>query len=167
MVHRTELALSVLFALAGAVPTTRSATGASAGSTGTTPAVSVKNGTYAGIHLAGFKQDAFLGVPFAQAPVGDLVSSLAPPLLLTLLTMKLGRQRFRHPQSLNYTWTGQANATAYGLGCAVAEDCLFLNVIKPSGGLLGLPVLVWNFGGGFVSGSGVSGFSVSAPKRLS
>lgn len=45
------------------------------------PSVAIKNGTVNGAYLPTFDQDAFLGVPFAQPPVGDL--------------------RLRRPQSLN------------------------------------------------------------------
>lgn len=103
------------------------------------PAVNLQNGTYVGLHSATYGQDFFLGVPFAQPPLGDL--------------------RFRPPQPLNSTWEGTRNATAYypecvgyggdQIGYEVNEDCLALNVIRPSGyeGQL-LPIGVWIHGGG-------------------
>jgi cholinesterase len=57
------------------------------------PTVKVKNGTYAGVYSVAHKQDYFLGVPYAQTPVGDL--------------------RFRIPQSLNSTWLGERAAANY------------------------------------------------------
>jgi carboxylesterase type B len=57
------------------------------------PSVSVKNGTYVGIHSSVYGQDFFLGIPFAKPPVGDL--------------------RFHNPQSLNTTWTGVRSAQDY------------------------------------------------------
>ncbi|KAJ4295578.1 hypothetical protein N0V90_007591 [Kalmusia sp. IMI 367209] len=112
------------------------------------PTVRVRNGTYKGIHSDQYNQDFFLGVPFAQPPTGDL--------------------RFRNPRSLNSSWKGERDATAFSPACVgygasqmgynVSEDCLYLNVVRPSGihkkhG--GLPVAVWIYGGGFVQGSGV------------
>jgi hypothetical protein len=112
----------------------------SAGSSYTAPTVSTKNGTYAGVYSPSYQQEFFLGVPFAQPPVGDL--------------------RFRVPQPLNASWTGVRNATAYSAYCpgyendAVNyegdEDCLTINVVRPIGyeGQK-LPVATWIFGGGF------------------
>lgn len=96
------------------------------------PTVKVLNGSYSGVYSPGYDQDFFLGIPFAQPPVGDL--------------------RFRQAQPLNTTWTETRNATNYSpecigygsddwvLGNIVSEDCLTLNVIRPSGGLQNLPV---------------------------
>lgn len=54
------------------------------------PRVQVKNGTYIGVRNPTYKQDYFLGMPYAQQPVGNL--------------------RFTIPQSLNETWTEERNA---------------------------------------------------------
>jgi len=92
---------------------------------------------------------AFLGIPFAAPPVGDL--RFAPP---------------QPPQA----WTGVRDANQYPAMCmqtpdpssytpftqptgAVSEDCLYLNIYTPS--VTGkLPVLVWFFGGKFIFGAG-------------
>ncbi len=106
------------------------------------PTVALKNGSYHGLHNPVYDQDFFLGMPFAQPPIGDL--------------------RFRNPVSLNTTWTAVKNATQYGLACygygsddwvlgnPVSEDCLTINVIRPSGiePNAKLPIGVWIYGGG-------------------
>jgi len=129
---------------------------------GSPPTVTVKNGTYIGRYLPQYDQDLFLGMPYAQPPVGNL--------------------RFTVPQSLNTSWRGTRPAEEYSVECVgygsdqwnynVSEDCLYINVIRPSG-YEGqeLPVAFWihgkrhvlvhirnltvQIGGGFTEGGGV------------
>ncbi|VDB95966.1 unnamed protein product [Peniophora sp. CBMAI 1063] len=89
--------------------------------------------------------DVFLGIPYAQPPVGRL--------------------RFVAPQAITTKTSTIRDATQYGdacpqppsdgLGAPVGEDCLFLNVWRPEGAHEGddLPVLVWIHGGAFVQGA--------------
>jgi para-nitrobenzyl esterase len=88
---------------------------------------------------------AFLGIPFAAAPVGDL--------------------RFRPPQP-HAAWTTPFPATSFGPPCpqgaslqtpSLNEDCLTLNVFQPVGGGDARPVLVFLFGGSFKAGSAGTG----------
>lgn len=105
------------------------------------PTAQTRNGTYRGVHLPSWDQDAFLGVPYAQPPVGDA--------------------RFRWPRSLNESFEGTREATIQGYSCMqyrgnfnMSEDCLNLNVVRPAGyDNESLPVLVWVFGGGLYTGS--------------
>lgn len=105
------------------------------------PLATTRNGTYLGRYLAEYDQDLFLGMPYAQPPLGDL--------------------RFRSPQSLNTSLDGVRDASEYGYSCMqyhtafnLSEDCLTVNVIRPSGNFSdSLPVLVWIYGGGLYTGS--------------
>lgn len=104
------------------------------------PLATTKNGTYQGRYLAWWNQDLFLGMPYAQPPVGEL--------------------RYRWPQRLNESFEGVRDASQYGHSCMqyhtvfnISEDCLNINVIRPAGNYSSLPVLVWIFGGGLYTGA--------------
>jgi carboxylesterase type B len=112
----------------------------------TRPQAHVRNGTYEGINLPNFGVDVFMGMRFAQAPTGDL--------------------RFRQPKHLNSKWKGVAQATSLPNICPQApvktqngtkmdEDCLALNIFKPSGNIKGLPVVIWIHGGAYQSVSAI------------
>jgi para-nitrobenzyl esterase len=92
---------------------------------------------------------AFLGIPYAAPPVGEL--------------------RWKAPQPVA-KWKGVRDATGFGAHCAQnhvfddmifqdsgpSEDCLYLNVYAPadSNSKSGLPVMFWIHGGGYSGGSG-------------
>lgn len=106
--------------------------------------------TNAGV-VEGFEQDGvkkFLGIPFAQAPVGEL--------------------RWKAPQPVQ-AWEGVREAKEFGndpmqpnvfgdmnfRGPARSEDCLYLNVWTTAATEAdGLPVLIYFNGGGLMAGSG-------------
>lgn len=148
------------------------------------PMVATKKGLVKGITqkiFTGKFVDAFLGIPFAQPPVG--------------------KYRFRHPQPVN-PWPGELDASHMSNSCyqvndtffgasfvgtsiwnantPLSEDCLHLNIWTPFGVAnttipstqngfartsqrpapgastnpsVQRPVLVWIFGGGFYSGT--------------
>jgi para-nitrobenzyl esterase len=112
------------------------------------PAVQTSYGRLEGAQLAGVQ--AFKGVPFAKAPLGEL--------------------RWMPPQKPE-PWSGTREAMAYGpaslqaqspfstmMGMTFAEgtseDCLFLNVWTPAADSGRRPVMVFIHGGAFVIGAG-------------
>ncbi|KAF6813963.1 carboxylesterase family protein [Colletotrichum plurivorum] len=108
------------------------------------PVAHVRNGTLRGLNLPFYKQNLFLGVPFAEPPVGNL--------------------RFRHPVPYRSRWNASRDATVrspscpgyagFDIGLSLGEDCLTLDIVRPEGATNGsdLPVLVWIYGGGFTAG---------------
>lgn len=75
-----------------------------------------------------------------------------------------GKNRFRRPPKVE-AWTGVRDALELGApslqtsgwGPKPAEDCLFLNVWTPANDNKKRPVMFYNHGGGYVTGSGGSG----------
>jgi para-nitrobenzyl esterase len=110
------------------------------------PVVKTADGWLRGVSAGG--ADRFLGVPYAAPPIKDL--RLRPP---------------RRPQP----WNGVRDASRQAPAClqfqptgvredqAVSEDCLYLDVYRPSrtGPGARLPVLLWYHGGGWTQGTGV------------
>ena len=118
----------------------------------TPPQVRVESGELQGVVADGVA--SFKGIPFAAPPVGDL--------------------RWRPPQPA-VRWTGVRQAAEFGADCmqgrfgpppapgapparVPSEDCLFLNVWRPTSAapVAQLPVMVWIYGGGFMGGSSAS-----------
>ncbi|XP_078611896.1 cholinesterase 1-like isoform X1 [Branchiostoma floridae x Branchiostoma japonicum] len=97
--------------------------------------------------LVGLEQDvfgttvhAFLGIPFAHPPVGN--------------------RRFRRAERLP-PWDGVYNASTRPNACIqgssntpTSEDCLYLNIYRPTAVSTGAAVMVWIHGGAFISGAG-------------
>jgi para-nitrobenzyl esterase len=92
------------------------------------------------------KVKAFLGLPYAAPPVGDL--------------------RWKAPQPPT-KWQRVRDATKYGARCfqghiyadmvfqdsGPSEDCLYLNVFTPANAKGKLPVMFWIHGGGYSGGA--------------
>ncbi|KZT39972.1 alpha/beta-hydrolase [Sistotremastrum suecicum HHB10207 ss-3] len=89
--------------------------------------------------------EAWLGVPFAQPPVGDL----------RFLASKAIETRF--PGVKDATQFGHAcpQPDSTGLGATQSEDCLFLNIWRPANlkQSAALPVLFWIHGGAYTTGA--------------
>ncbi|KAI0778729.1 alpha/beta-hydrolase [Trametes elegans] len=105
--------------------------------------VRTTSGTFRGISTN--VTDRWLGIPFAQPPTGPL--------------------RFKAPVPIANASRAVKDAVAFGnacpqapsnsLGAPLSEDCLFLNIFRPTGisGSEKLPLLVWFYGGAFMNGA--------------
>jgi carboxylesterase type B len=134
--------LAVGVALAGVLAIPSGAAASSGGRHRDSLVVVTDKGAVGGTRADGV--DSFLGIRYAAPPTGAL--------------------RWRPPQPAQ-PWSGVLPATAYGNRCAAAastnggrteaEDCLFVNVQRPTGLKVGdrRPVYVFIHGGGLVNGS--------------
>ena len=99
--------------------------------------VNTTSGVFQGVSVAN-GTERWLGIPFAQPPVGAL--------------------RFKAPVPVKSPSDGVTNATPFGnacpqrisnLGAPISEDCLYINVWRPQGTSPSekLPVLAWIYVG--------------------
>ena len=112
------------------------------------PTVRTAQGKVQGKTINHGKVKAFLGLPYAAPPVGEL--------------------RWKAPEP-PAKWSGVRDATKFGWRCAQgrvyddmifedsgeSEDCLFLNVYAPANATAksNLPVMFWIHGGGYAGGA--------------
>ncbi|XP_068017752.1 fatty acyl-CoA hydrolase precursor, medium chain-like [Melanerpes formicivorus] len=97
--------------------------------------------------------NAFLGIPFAKAPLGSLrFSSPEPPEPWDGLRDATSYPPLC-PQDLSLMKTAETNLKEKHLPFQTSEDCLYLNVYSPAAANKGkLPVMVWIHGGNFIFG---------------
>ncbi|MGN9840130.1 carboxylesterase/lipase family protein [Nonomuraea sp. H19] len=150
MTGRTPAAAAVLALLASVSMLVAGASPAHAGEL-SGPVVVTASGKVRGTDQDGVHR--FRGIPYAAPPVGE--------------------RRWQPPQPVS-SWTGTRDATKAGPACVQpeapdmpkgtpqSEDCLTLEVTRPTRPGEGRPVMVWVPGGGFITGSG----SIYDPARL-
>jgi para-nitrobenzyl esterase len=115
-----------------------------------TPPIRTEQGLLRGVQEGGLA--VYKGIPFAAPPLGEL--------------------RWRAPQPAK-PWSGTFEARTFQARCTqsendypfataadpMSEDCLYLNVWSPAKSTHDkLPVMVWIYGGSFLSGSGAYPF---------
>lgn len=115
------------------------------------PKVQINGAAYVGVSEANYGVDVFRGIRYAKAPIGSL--------------------RLQPPVASNNK--GAYDASSFGAECFnlppnpgsnPSEDCLFLNIYRPSLAAMHsigkhwhnkhLPVMFWIHGGGFNDGNG-------------
>jgi acetylcholinesterase len=122
----------------------------------TSPTVHSRAGIYHGVRLPSFAQDAFLGIKYAPKPARFSPAELSADTPDTHFdASRYGTECMAYGGDTAKLVAMPGNQTRLG------EDCLHLNVVRPSGvgekgegeGEEGLPVLLWIYGGGWVAGS--------------
>lgn len=109
------------------------------------PTVQISTGKYVGRYIPEFKQDVFLGIPYANKPVRF---APATPATGNPKETKLAKE---YGFSCPGFGSDTTNLLAKGI-ITLSEDCLNLNIVRPTGAGRGLPVLVWIYGGGWQEG---------------
>jgi para-nitrobenzyl esterase len=112
-----------------------------------------KGGHVSGVLSVDKSVTSFKGVPFAAPPVGELrwrEPQPVKPWSETLLCDKFSASPYQNKPAPFAMWTEEFIAPPEPL----SEDCLYLNIWTPAkSSKEKLPVIVWIYGGGFVSGS--------------
>jgi len=111
----------------------------------------LKQGTVAGQRDSYHGVDLFKGVPYAQPPVGS--ARWNPPMKLNSFD-ELNKDEFQHQtHCIPSQVTSEQPIAVYG------EDCLVLNIYRPSDLEPSTPIMIWIHGGGMQTGSGMSAFT--------
>ncbi|KAF8556605.1 alpha/beta-hydrolase [Imleria badia] len=137
------LLLSLLF---------KDARASASASDGTGPTVNVGYTTYLG-NQSYPDTVAYLGIPYAEPPVGDLRFRATVPLNTTRVSDEAGGQVVNATYYPDFCVQG---TTRHGdAGGAGSEDCLKVNIYAPYGAKEGdnLPVLFYIHGGGYIFGN--------------
>jgi len=123
------------------------------------PVVNVDDENLAGMYVEDGKVAAFLGVPFAEPPVGDLRWRAPQPLATKVARRDVTEFAPACMQTMRildwYRWMAESfgGSADYYDDLEISEDCLYLNIWTPvldSGAKL--PVMVWIHGGSNKSG---------------
>jgi len=101
----------------------------------------------------GKQVDAWSSIPYAQPPVGDLRFRHPQPVDPWKDTLDVREMPNSCFQSLDTYFDNFTGSTMWNANTKLSEDCLYLSVVTPRPRPKNAAVMVWIFGGGFVTGS--------------
>lgn len=99
---------------------------------------------------------SFLGIPYAQPPVGSLRFQLPRPAQNWTSVLNATRKSNACYQPVDTMYTQGFPYDAVNMwnpNSNISEDCLYLNVWTPAERTALLPVMVWIYGGSFLTGT--------------
>ncbi|XP_033740740.1 cholinesterase-like isoform X2 [Pecten maximus] len=123
------------------------------------PEVETLNGRIHGIreNVEGTQVHAFLGIPFAAPPIGDLRFKRPVEASSWTETLHVKSISASCPQIPFNVFPGNPGEAMWNPKSDINEDCLYLNIWMPSSaetpGTDTLATMIWIYGGGFHSGS--------------
>ncbi|XP_037037460.1 acetylcholinesterase-like isoform X2 [Bradysia coprophila] len=102
---------------------------------------------------SGRKVDAWLGIPYAQPPIGALRYRLPRPVERWAGVRNATTPSNSCVQIVDVVFGDFPGATMWNPNTPLSEDCLYINVVVPRPRPKNAPVMLWIFGGGFYSGT--------------
>ncbi|HEY4474976.1 MAG TPA: carboxylesterase family protein, partial [Candidatus Paceibacterota bacterium] len=151
----------------GATPTSTALpqnTGISKCPAGLKNSISTTTGCVQGTYDPTTGREMFLGIPYAEPPVGDL--RWKRPKTKTAWTTTLVAQE-SSPACMQQGQGYMNSLPGFGVTGPQSEDCLYLNIWRPAERKSSLPILFWIYGGGYVGGSGSSSMYAPNPDLAS
>ncbi|XP_048837413.1 cholinesterase-like isoform X2 [Brienomyrus brachyistius] len=114
-----------------------------------------KQGSVLGLQVPvpGGQVSAFLGIPYADPPVGDLRFKQPIPRKPWSGVWEATRYSHSCHQPLDTSFPGFLGSEMWNPNTEMSEDCLYLNIWMPHPKPTRASVMVWIYGGGFSTGS--------------
>ncbi|XP_073929959.1 cholinesterase isoform X2 [Castor canadensis] len=117
--------------------------------------ITTKTGKVRGMNLSvlGGTVTAFLGIPYAQPPLGRLRFKKPQP--MTKWSEVWNATQFANScyQNIDQSFPGFRGSEMWNPNTNLSEDCLYLNVWTPAPQPKNATVMIWIYGGGFQTGT--------------
>ncbi|XP_075426730.1 cholinesterase [Ascaphus truei] len=117
--------------------------------------VNTKYGKVKGVQISVFSGivTAFLGIPYGEPPIGTLRFKKPEPYKPWSEIWNASNYGNSCYQDVDQTFPGFSGAEMWNPNTQLSEDCLYLNIWTPTPKPKNASVMVWIYGGGFVTGT--------------